>query len=216
MAMIRMSRDLVHDIKEAARNSFSHRVDTAVNSFTCTVTGDEIYNCIYGSYYNGMKALPREFFSYYNKIEVIRVYDKRFTHTFELSEFKPFPIALADNSIAKKGNSTFYPYHVELLRNAGEWDDLYLSVTTYLDAINAIEKQRQMFLEALNILLSKHTTFGNALKEWPPLWDYVSQDIRDRHNATATRTKRITLPDTSPPVDLGNMTAVATINKISK
>jgi hypothetical protein len=81
--------------------------------------------------------------------------------------------------------------------------------------ILAVNQRTKEFVHGVEALLSSHATLAPAVKAWPPLWDLLDEDTKER--ARAVRVKRpVEEQDTrmEPVVDTNKLTAIAAMAKL--
>jgi hypothetical protein len=61
-------------------------------------------------------------------------------------------------------------------------------------------------------ILNNNTTLGAAIKQWPPLWDFIPQYAKDKHSQVVEKKKRELIE--KPEVDTASLTAMAAFNKM--
>lgn len=214
MAMVRISRDLVHVVLSKADDSFSIRLNRERENPNLPMTGDEIYERTFGMWYNGMMSMPREFFNFHSSLTISRVKGVTCNLNTPLSVEKPFPMDYAQQDMFSRARS--YSRVSEIDLHGDEWNALYDAVLQWKERIDSVATQRATFRLTLEKLLGKHTTLASALKEWPPLWDFLTDEVKDRHNAPTVRSRKVVTDESpKPEVNTDTLTSLATLNKIT-
>lgn len=91
--------------------------------------------------------------------------------------------------------------------------DLHDKLVQRQQAIKALEAERDAFAKKVEAILDRCSTLKQALGIWPGLWELVPQDVRNKHNEVAVRTKR-EQDDTSLEVDLDALNGAVVVAKI--
>jgi hypothetical protein len=63
-------------------------------------------------------------------------------------------------------------------------------------------------------VITSYSTLAPALKAWPPLWDLLGEDVKDKHREVVEREKRDPAAAISGSVDLDRLTALASLSKM--
>lgn len=215
MAMVNIFQKLVCNAVDIANDQFSARRIRVETEFKLPMTGDEIYDLTFGRWYHGMMSMPKEFFHWSSELTVSSVGNQSCNLTLLLGAKKPFPNNFPDQPTFKR--MTVYGPAIRIrLFSDEKWQSLEDALRTRAMALDEIESQRQTFTDTLKTLLSKHTTLASALKEWPPLWDYLTDEIKQRHSAPTVRNKKaVTDAGPEPEVNTATLTSLATLNKIT-
>lgn len=215
MAMVNISQKLVCNAVDIANEQFSARRIRVENEFKLPMTGDEIYDLTFGRWYNGMMSMPTEFFYWSSELMVSSVGKQSCNLALILSTKKPFPTNFPDQPTFKRMNPYGPATRIWLFPDE-QWQPLEDALKTKAITLEEIQEQKQTFTNTLRTLLSKHTTLASALKEWPPLWDYLTDEVKQRHSAPTVRNKKVVVDAGSEPeVNTATLTALATLNKIT-
>lgn len=215
MAMVNISQKLVRDAIDIANEQFSARRIRVETEFKLPMTGDEIYDLTFGKWYHGMMSMPTEFFYWSSELMLSGVGNQSCNLTLLLGAKKPFPTNFPDQPTFKRMNP-YGPSSRIRLYSDEQWQSLEDAIKTRAITIEEIQEQKQTFTNTLRTLLSKHTTLASALKEWPQLWDYLTDEVKQRHSAPTVRNKKVvTDAGPKPEVNTATLTALATLNKIT-
>jgi hypothetical protein len=215
MAMVRISRDLIKDVVSVAEEQFTARYIRTRNNQTLPMTGDELYDLTFGRWYNGMMSMPKEFFHWTNSLNLMSIGSMNCFIEFNLSSIKPIPMNYPGQPEFRRAEIYGPSMRIRLLQ-CDQWQPLADAIRSNEMALTEINNQKAAFSIKLTSLLNNHTTLAAALKEWPPLWDFLSDEVKERHNAPTVRNKRV-IPDVIavPEVDTATLTSLATLNKIT-
>lgn len=214
MAVVRLTKEIKDITVNNANNTFNKRIDAAHCSLTLPMTGDEIYNLVFAQWLPHMNALPKEFFSCHNKIEVRNVHDMTVNHTFILSDVRPFPQEFPESELANRFNSYGNRTSINLIADDKRtWAELYYAFKSWKDRVETINTERLTFANGVRAILENNTTLAAALREWPPLWDLVPEFAKNKHKQIADRKSKDQERPT-PEVDTARLTAMAALNKM--
>jgi len=210
MATVRFSKELSDAILRNAKAVFGNRMQSAHDSAP-KEWGDRLYETIFARYIPSLNALPLE---YFNTADSFRfagfdIDGMNISFDMPLSTKRPFPLELPSDlkHIVKKSGYSSNEYKLKDIPEFAEFKQL---VVDWKERCNKVTEQRSQFVESVSKVISAHTTLAPALKMWPPLWDLVPEQYKERHREVKDREKR----EVSVNVDLIKMTAVATAAKI--
>lgn len=105
---------------------------------------------------------------------------------------------------------------VDLLTPCFETADLYTCAHEALQRRTEASKRVRDYVSGVRALIDKHATLRPALKEWPPLWDLLSEAAKAKAREIDTPRPRKAAPADAPEpqIDLDTMTALAVGIKI--
>jgi hypothetical protein len=213
MAVVRMSDELRKNIESMARASFDTRIDAANKSLVVPMTGDEIYNLMFGDTVNGMLALPDGYMRMTNRFTVAGVNGVSIHYDFHTSQPMPWPYEIPTMPHFSKGSMYGSTMQVHLRMNeAGMWDTLEAAFRDWHKRIKDVADSRDQFVGGVRAILNNNTTLGAAIKQWPPLWDFIPQYAKDKHSQVVEKKKRELIE--KPEVDTASLTAMAAFNKM--
>ena len=99
------------------------------------------------------------------------------------------------------------------LQDVPEYAHIKQQLDDYVSGVKALEGQRDEFVAGVKKVVEAHSTLAPALKAWPPLWDLVPEEYRERHRKVVERTK----PEAGEiDVDLSKLTATVAVHKMVK
>jgi len=206
MATVRFSKDLQDAIVKNAENMFNKQINAARDSINAT-WGDRIYEIIHRKYIPAMNALPMCFFGETSTMKVSRINGTDVGGLeCKLTNSRPVPHNLPKDVPAKAKD--YYGY--ELVGN--EWDEIALEIEDYRNNIKAVAQKKTNFVNAVKEVITAHATLSPALKMWPPLWDLIPEDYKDRHRQVIEREKKEVVVN----VDLGTLTATVVAHKLTR
>ena len=211
MATVRFSKELQDEIVSNARKVFDKQIQAARDSRPdATAWGERIYEVLFGQHVAALNAVPQEFLSRIEQIDIGRIGNVRCGLRFTLTTSKPWPRKVNDNDYAKSNSS--YDSADIILKEHPAWAELKAEVVAWLERCDAVTKKRDEFVEQVKKIINAHTTLSPALKMWPPLWDLVPEEHKERHREVVERTKK----EVDVQVDLGALTAAVVANKITR
>ena len=208
MATVRITKELTNDILGAARVKFQPKIKAAEDSApTTTQWGDYIYDKILEGYIPIMEQLPEHFFKSVASISVIRLGGESCNLNFDLSGKRRWPEAIPNTDYIE---TIHFDTDISL-SNDLVWGELYSEVVAWKRRGNDARTQAQEFVEGVSKLLESYSTLAPALKAWPPLWDLLTERVKDKHKEIVDRKK----PEReAPSVDINRLTAVMTASKL--
>lgn len=204
MATVKLGKEIRERILQRARSRFEAKVTAAKDSRPAGDWGEIIYNKFFAQYKDVLDTTPKEFLSYNDEIKVGSVCNVTANLMFRLPDMRPLP-----HKWQSELGRSYSQMYFELFMH-DEWMPLHNEVVAWHDRINKARGQQNEFLANMEKILDAYSTLAPALRAWPPLWDYVPDDIKDRHRAVEVREKKKVEVD----VDLAKLTALATANKL--
>ena len=210
MATVRFSQELKDAILSSAKATFSNQINAAQVFSPESVTGDEIYFAAFGAYATIMEQLPQIYFEAQSEVRIRRVGGISIDKSFPFTEHRRWPYNVGKlNRILRPTelygggfNTTDDPF----------WQNLHAEAKAWNDKRIAIIKRRDEFVDSVKRVIEAHITLAPALKMWPPLWDLIPENYRNRHRQVVERTKQ----EVEVNVDLNRLTALATQAKFQR
>lgn len=218
MATVRFSGELLSDIRCRAHDTFNARVQTAHEFHN--YWGQRMYDHAFREYYPKMQALPSNFFSQATELyldELLNREGLRITRpacTFKLASAMPLPKEYPkDFKFKGSWNLSRFDYLCD------EGDAFDEELCEYFIArqkrIDLVEQQRAEFVDNVMKVCDSFATLAPALKAWPPLWDLIPDNYRERHlEVTERKSAASKAADLLNEVDLSSMTATVTATKL--
>ena len=211
MATVRFSDNLIDKIVDNAKETFSKRFKEA-GKFPDDM-GDRLYNFMFKDYIDKMNALPPEFFDRYTEFSINRFGGVQVGHTFLLSNNRGFPENYPAASSIRKG------WRVNDLSCNDMNDPDFLEFEQFFreraDRLRILGEQRDKFVSGVREICEKFTTLAPALKAWPPLWDLLPQNAKDRHlEITERKSASAKTEELLNEIDLSSMTANVVASKL--
>jgi hypothetical protein len=206
MATVKFSKGLVENITKSAHNKMQPAVDRALEQRPANSWGQIIYDRIFGEQIPLLKQLPSGWTQFRDSITIGAVGDQPCQLTFEFGRSLHWPHTFPANELACLTSS--YRGDVKLLDDP-IWDDLHLEVKAYNGRVGYAKGRQTEFVQSVTKLLEAYSTLAPALKAWPPLWELVSEDVKEQHRSLSSRTKK----EIEVNVDLARLTAMSTAAK---
>lgn len=219
MATVRFSEKLREDIIQAATNKFQNAVNTANNSRPDSVLwGDKLWALFYGQYESILVSVPSQFVIHSKAFQLNEICKANgeavpVNMEFTFSKEMPWPTQGIPGSGLVKSNSWPEVYNI----TAEKADDPVVQELTALivarqTAIQEATKRRDEFKNSVKQVINAHATLAPALKMWPPLWDLLSEGVKDKHREVTERGAKATAETVG--VDLNRLTALASLSKM--
>jgi hypothetical protein len=210
MAVVRFSEELKDAIIGNAKALFEQRITERRKAQPDVF--DAVYAQAYSTLMPGINALPREFFTWIDNVEVT-VKHKGTSISLTGKTAQPYPRVDRDFR-TPCGARIKGTYRIEIVMPDtssiyAPWRD---QIIAWQDGIEAIAEQRDEFVDGVKKVINAHSTLAPALKAWPPLWDLVPEAYKERHRKVAERTKA-EAPELD--VDLTKLTATVVTAKIT-
>lgn len=206
MATVKFSKGLVENLIKSAKNKMQPAVERAKDQRPAHSWGEIIYGRMFSEQIPLLQQLPTGWTGFRDSLTVETVGDQKCGLTFEMSKNYHWPNVFPKSALAVSQNS--YRGDIKLLVNP-VWEDLRLEVKAYNERVaHAVARQTE-FVGSVTKLLEAYSTLAPALKAWPPLWELVSEDVKNQHRLISTRTKK----EIEITVDLDKMTALSTAAK---
>ena len=154
-----------------------------------------------------MNALPMCFFSESSSMKVSRINGTDVGGLeCKLTNSRPVPNNLPKDVPAK--GKDWHGYDLV----GHEWDEIFQEIDEYRRHIKSVAQKKTNFVNAVKEVIKAHATLSPALKMWPPLWDLIPEDYKDRHRQVVEREKKEVVVN----VDLGTLTATVVAHKLTR
>jgi hypothetical protein len=210
MATVRFSGELKDRIIKAAKAKMQPAVDRAREAKPSNDWGIRIYHNMFGDALNTLKDVPDMWLRKEGSFTVTQVGGVSLASdylTFTLAQPMPWPRGSFEFDTAEPTNS--YDTTRIILKYHPVWSEFQDEVTAYCARIGQAMKRRDEFVSAVQQVIDAYSTLAPALKTWPPLWDLIPEDVKEKHREIKTREKT----EVSLDVDLNTLTAMATAAK---
>lgn len=197
MATIKMSGALREAMVKNAAMVFDKRI-RLVEKEEC-VTGDEIWNCMFGNYLVHINALP-DFF--YKNSESINVRHISFKHDeFSRPQYVdihkrfmfsiPKPIFHSDsNDMNFDGYSYSNWSGVTIDGDHARWKSVVDKLIAWAEKRDSLLKEQREYKNIVCKIVDAFNTLAPMIKEYPAMWDLVPQEYKDRHLTVTEKRKK--------------------------
>lgn len=208
MAVVRFSSEFKDAIVSNARAVFQPRIEKL--RAAVPQVGDEVMALVYAPLMPLFNNVPKEFLRWDSSFELVRIGMTRYNLSYKASTNYPRP----DSKIVVGNAEVTGNYRMEVtLQDVPEYAHIKQQLDDYVSGVKALEAQRDEFVAGVKKVVEAHSTLAPALKAWPPLWDLVPEEYRERHRKVVERTK----PEASEiDVDLSKLTATVAVHKMVK
>lgn len=209
MATVRLSQSLTNQILEIAGRTQDKAVVRAIETRPSHDWAEKIYTTLLGEDEVALaEKLPVHWFETVSNIKLHAIGSLNCNMLeFTFATPKRWPRRI-NNSLGKLeygGTSTIY-LHESLV-----WGELRAEMSAWSARVSAAQQRKREFLVSIRKILDSYTTLAPALKAWPPLWDYLPEDVKDKHKEVSTKEKKA---EVVVDVDLSTLTAMAVAAKI--
>lgn len=210
MATVKFSRELRDNIRASVYNSFNNKINEANSKKpTDPMWGTYIYNEVFGDDQALLSTVPEKYLKFTDRVSISYIKDLKVDLSFKLPQRVPVP-----NEHTCPLASTVNTYDALGLRlhigHTTAWDELYTECAAWKEAVHKAEAARTEFTHMIVIVVQAYDTLAPALRAFPPLWDYLSDSVKEKHKEVKERVKKEVVLD----VDMGRLTAMATAQKM--
>lgn len=206
MATVRFSKELIERIEKQAKAKMEPPVQRARETKPDASWGQRIYDILFLEAKPFIAQAPAGWLKHVKQIEINDVAGRHCGMTFEFATPQPWPYEFVESELARKRSS----YGDGLsLKDHLVWGEFHAEVTAYHQRVQEAAKRRDEFVDAVKKICNTYSTLAPALKAWPPLWELVPEDVKDKHREIKEREKKEVVLE----VDLGKLTALSTAAK---
>ena len=206
MATVRFSTELSNTILSSARNKMQPAIDRAEQSKPDNAWGQTIYDTLFNEVKPHIARLPAGWLKTVDKIGIERVGDHPCNLTFTFANPQPWPYAFIESRLAKQSRSS---YNDGMILRGECWDAFQAEVVAFNQRKADAQKRRAEFVDMVKKIITAYSTLAPALKAWPPLWDLIPENVKNKHREVKERTKNEVVLD----IDIDKLTAMSTAAK---
>lgn len=206
MATVRFSKELIDRIVEQATAKMEPAVVKARETKPDNSWGQRIYDILFLEAKPLIAQAPAGWLKMVEQIKINSVGGVPCNMTFSLATPQPWPYQFVETELAKKALS--WNDSIDL-KDHLVWGEFYAEVIAYHQRVQEAAKRRDEFVEAVKKFCNTYSTLAPALKAWPPLWELVPEDVKDKHREIKEREKKEVVLE----VDLDKLTALSTAAK---
>ena len=207
MATVRFGKELIDRIEKQAKVKMQPTIDRAQAQKPDASWGQRIYDTLFLEAKSTISQVPAGWLKTMPRIEIGRVGNAVCNMAFEFTTPQPWPYVFPETELACKNNSS-YGDSINL-KDHLVWGEFHAEVTAYHQRVQEAIKRRDEFIAAVKKICNTYSTLAPALKAWPPLWELIPEDVKDKHREIKERTKSEVVLD----VDIGKLTAMSTAAK---
>ena len=209
MATVRLSQSLINDILDIAGKTQDKAIVRAMESRPSHDWAEKIYNTLLGEDVIALtEKVPEHWFDMIDTIRLRSIGSLSGNMLeFKFATPKRWPRKI-DNDLAKMSYVNLTTLD---LTHSLVWGELYAEVAAWVARVSAAQTKKKEFLEGIRAVLASHSTLAPALKAWPPLWDYLPENVKTKHKEVSTKEKKA---EAVVDVDLSTLTAMAVAAKI--
>jgi hypothetical protein len=216
MATVKFSAELRKIITGNARRSLNPKLKKVeeIKSSIIREYGDKIYDTIFQEYADSIRNIPAGWVKTTKVIKINRVRDVYFNEDFLLSYERVWPFYTS--KILKQNE-----YISEILYDDKlslqdyplfpVWEDLYQAICDYRRKLEDVRQEINSFEQDVTKIINSYGTLAPALKAWPPLWDLLPEEIKNKHRQIPQKRRSHTV---DLDVNLDKLTAIATATKL--
>ena len=222
MATVRFSEKLREEIIGNAKRKFQTAVEAAQNNRPdAKVWGDKIWEAVYGRYRDAIATVPSDFISTTSVFNLQKIelspgnyLTVNLQFEFTRKDGRPWPSGLGRVELGMTKDHSWgnhWTMHMNITHDP-VIQELIALITARNQAIADAQKRRDEFTSSVKQVINAHTTLAPALKMWPPLWDLLSEDVKNKHREVTERSAKATAETVG--VDLNRLTALASLSKM--
>lgn len=207
MATVRISKELYENIIKSSKALFKNKRENLFNEMIRdTDYGQKIYDTIMAPYVPIIAQLPANFFLHTKELS-FEISKTSFSVKFSVE--KPWFHKTEKSSLIS--GIMYYNTHIKLQDTAPEWAEIKDKALEYERLQAEIQQQGDQFVANVSKILNAYSTLAPALKAWPPLWDLLDNNTKDRHREIVERKQN---KPAAVDVDLNAMTSVVIAHKM--
>lgn len=207
MATVRFSKELIESIKKAATGAMQPAVDRAL---LARPSNEDWAMVIYDGLFEPLKphltALPAAWFKHWHTFLLQTVRGTPVGLQFAFPAGMPFPM---DTVVLPCGSRIDGQFSKTVYLDGDRWQPLQEACAAHTLRAKAAMARRDDFVKMVMAVVKAHTTLAPALKAWPPLWDLIPEDVKERHRKITVREKA----EVTVNVDLEKLTALSAAAK---
>jgi hypothetical protein len=206
MATVRFSKELIDRIVAKARSNMAPAVTKAEETKPGNSWGQRIYDTMFLEAKPIISQVPAGWLKTVDKIKISKVSGRMCNMEFTFVTSQQWPFAFPSTELAQKESS--WDDSITLSGHL-VWAEFHAEVVAYTERVSAAVKRQAEFVDMVSKVCNTYSTLAPALKAWPPLWDLIPEDVKDKHRVITERTKNEVVLN----VDIGKLTAMSTAAK---
>ncbi len=218
MATVKFSAKLVDNITSNAGEIYHEKFKALVTKRVRTTLPLDIFNEALRGHIQHINALPKGIFRPLDYIELHQIG----THKISFPKVDVSTLGFvnpASNSFSYRGvtftgystsNIFIEPHYMEQL----DLNGLEVEINQFITEADELRAQQGEFIAGIEQVIANSSTLAEALKVFPPLWDLLPYEAKDRHNA---ETKKPQQKDKDlSNVDIQKLTTTIVAHKLMK
>jgi len=218
MAVVRITKELISDIQHLAGASFRERTERAYARDKAYRQTHNMFQAVVDAWTEErgvtemVKSLPPEFYTGKSYIYVKKV-NGRSVKQQNVYQKDGKDVDVLCAMVYPSGNS-YSMTNIEVNHPSLEhFADHHRAIN---DEVDAIGKERTLFMDTLGKLLRNSRSLKHALDQWPQLIELVPQETINRMNEVVERKKRDKAErEEAEPINVGTLNMSLVIGKIS-
>ena len=210
MATVKFSQELRDRIVAAANAKFQQDV-TKANDSHPRDWGNRLYDILFGAIEAKVSDVPAYWFVKMDSIRIHSIGNTPVSLGYELKPARIWPADMPEKYVGELLCHKRSSYSGDLiLKDVEAFAEFKGEVQAWRNRVQAAQKRQQEFAESVKKVINAYATLAPALKAWPPLWDLIPDDVKEKHKRIVERERR----EVDLDVDLDRMTALASFSKI--
>lgn len=217
MATVRFSGDLLEKIKERAAETFQDRYNKAHKSEPENFATN-FYNWAFADTIHLLKQLPDGFLDTTGSFNINQILmsgspNVSVQSTFNFGTHVKWPHKIINHKkLINSGWHSYQNMNVVVDPSDPVGVEFYNFFSDRDSKMRLLLEQRTKFVQGVMSVCGSYTTLAPALKAWPPLWDLVPEEYKQRHLEVKERKAAPTAAELA--IDLNNLTATVVASKL--
>ena len=187
MATVRFSGELKTQITNSARNIYTDRINKAKE--LNPTWGDRFYELAFGSYKEQLAKIDPAWLKKGTQFSIRADVPSTNQHgvpcTIQIREELPLttsrPVPIDTLPRHMTGCEIHTGYTPTYVMKDPRFEELLQEMVVRFKNIQALEMQRDSFVNGIKTVLDAHATLAPALRAFPPLWDLLSDSVKEKH-----------------------------------
>jgi hypothetical protein len=206
MATVRFSKELIEAVVKNAKAKMQPAVDRATAATVHPAWGQKIYDMLFGDEQVLLSGVPKHWLRTKDGIKIKQVGNEKCGTKLMFSGPMYWPVEFPKSHLATFDGGW---EDTLTLRDVAPWDEFKAEVEIVNQGVAAATQRQTEFVAMVTKVCNAYSTLAPALKAWPPLWDLIPENAKNRHREITVREKTETTLD----VDIGKLTAMSTAAK---
>lgn len=222
MAVVRFSNSLKLDILNNARSLFAKRIHESKETNLDISVYHSVRDAIFSGFQQHLNAIPQEFLFTKDKMEIsCNLPDgPYFRRTALVDSYAPPTTGrmykhIEDDMPRFELRPSYSDLEVRVVSNHPKNADLVRQMQDISDRVAAVQTECDNFVKGVEKIITSFTTLAPALKEWPPLWDLLPEDTKERHKQVRN-TNRTNKREALEEVDFDKLSSTVTVAKLTR